>query len=229
LIFLFVFYGISSSDDVEKYRLLREECQRNPSKFDCIEMESKFLQLIKKCQKLETQKKAVICKDVKAKLCAVFPKYCVQTTKKIISTTRPTPTKSKLIRTTKTTPLIITTKTTRSIITTKTTPLIITTKTTRSIITTTTSATISNEEFVKVPIDPDELRNRGEYCVRHGKEKKCQELLNNLKTTYSSCSKKKPSSPPTKPEQLDCHSFESHMCKAFPKFPPCLKKTPKLI
>ena len=40
--------------------------------------------------------------------------------------------------------------------------------------------------------------------------------------------KKKPQGTTKKPEQIDCHSFQTHLCKAFPKFPPCIKKTPTL-
>ena len=106
--------------------------------------------------------------------------------------------------------------------------------TTPTTTTTTSSTTVSrvlvqesDEEFVQVPVQPEALRIRGEYCLRHGKEKKCQELLVNLKKTYSACQKKKveSSSPKAVEEKVDCHSFQSHLCKAFPKFPPCLQKT----
>lgn len=163
IIFLFLLIGIRSDDDIDQYHSLRDQCQRHPSTAECVQLKSKFLQLINKCQKINTKKQAVICQQIKAKLCAVFPSYCLQTT--------------------------------------------------------TTMKSISNEEFVKVPINPEELRIRGEYCIRHGKEKKCQQLLNNLKNTYSTCNKKKPS-------KIDCHSFQTHLCKAFPTFPPCLKKSP---
>ncbi|CAF3323589.1 unnamed protein product, partial [Rotaria sp. Silwood2] len=80
---------------------------------------------------------------------------------------------------------------------------------------------LTDEEFIKVPFNPDELRIRGEDCVRHGKEKKCKDLLNNLKNTYSSCSKNKSSSTTSlKTLFIDCNSFQTHLCKAFPKFPP---------
>jgi hypothetical protein len=238
LILLFILYDISYSDDSEKYVLLREQCARNPSNSECVQLKTTFLNLIQKCQNIKTQQQVNICLQVKAKLCAIFPTLCGQTTKKILATKKRTSTKSKLITTTASTKakVIITTTTKPKVITPATIKAkVITPATTKEkLITTTTtklttSETINNEEFAKVPVNPDELRTRGEYCVRHGKEKKCQELLNNLKTTYSSCGKKKAEAPPTKPEELDCHSFQTHMCVAFPKFPPCIKKTPKLI
>jgi len=227
LILLFILYDIIYSDDSEKYGLLREQCARTPSNSECIKLKTSFLNLIQKCQNIKTQQQVNICLQVKAKLCAVFPTACGQTTKKIVATKKRTSTKSKLIITTTTTAptkakLIITTTKAKLITPATTKSKLITTKVT-------TSETINNEEFAKVPVNPDELRTRGEYCVRHGKEKKCQQLLNNLKTTYSSCGKKKAEAAPTKPEELDCHSFQTHMCVAFPKFPPCIKKTPKLI
>jgi hypothetical protein len=211
-----LFIIISGDDDFEKYRPLREQCQRTPSSAECLQVKSKFLDLIKKCQKIQTQNQLVVCQEIKNKLCSIFPSICTQATTK---TTRRTSTKSKVTTTTKPTvkPKIVTT--TR--ITDK--PKIVITTDKPKL---TTGQNLNHEEFVKVPVNPDELRTRGEYCIRHGKEKKCQELLTNLKTTYTSCSKKKPQEPITKPEQLDCHSFQTHLCKAFPKFPPCIKKTP---
>jgi hypothetical protein len=204
-IFLFVLFVIIDGDDLEKYRPLREQCERNPSNSECLQLKSKFLELIKKCQKIQTENQLLVCQQVKLKLCTVFPSTCGQTTTKTTrSTTRRPTTKSKSITTTATT----------------------TTRPKPKLTITTTGQTLSNEEFVKVPVNPDDLRTRGEYCIRHGKEKKCQELLTNLKNTYSSCNKKKAPAPITKPEQLDCHSFQTHLCKAFPKFPPCIKKTP---
>ena len=185
----FIFIVVTSADDMEKYRTLREQCTRTPSNSECIKLKSKFLELIQKCQKIKTREQMIICQQVKDKLCAVFPSNCIHTT----TTRKRTISKSKSTTTTKVTP---------------------------------TSQTMTNEEFVKVPVNPEELRVRGEYCIRHGKEKKCQQLLNNLKTTYSSCNKKKSS---TTPEQIDCHSFQTHLCKAFPKFPPCIKKTSTLL
>jgi hypothetical protein len=196
---LFIFISISFSDDFEKYRELREQCTRTPSNSECLKLKSKFGEVLQKCQQINTQKQAILCQQVKNKLCAIFPTSCTQTTTTgSILTTRRRAAKPK------------------SKITTTTTT------------TTTTSQTMTNEEFIQVPVNPDELRTRGEYCVRHGKEKKCQQLLNNLKNTYSSCNKKKPQTIPIKSEQLDCHSFQTHLCKAFPKFPPCIKKTSKL-
>ena len=191
IIFLVLFIGIRSDDDMEKYHSLREQCQRHPSNVECVQLKSKFLQLIEKCQKINTKEQFAVCQQIKVKLCAVFPSYCLQTT--TTKTTRKQ-TKPKLK------PTITTTTTTVK-------PMLI------------SNRTMSNEEFVQVPVNPEELRVRGEYCIRHGKEKKCQELLNNLKTTYSSCNKKKP-------DKIDCHSFQTHLCKAFPKFPPCIKKSP---
>ncbi|CAF3042810.1 unnamed protein product [Rotaria socialis] len=219
-ILLLIALGISTSDEFEKYGLLREKCQRTPTNSDCVQLALKFSELLKKCQKIKTQEQVVICQQIKLKVCAIFPLSCSQSsTKKILSTTQQTITISKLIKTTKkaaiATAIGVKTKTT---ITATTTAAAATTKTEKT-------ETITKEEFVKVPIDPEELRVRGEYCIRNGKEKKCQELLTNLKNTYSSCSKKKPTAAPTKPEQLDCHSFQEHLCKAFPKFPPCIKKT----
>jgi hypothetical protein len=228
LILLFILYDISYSDDSEKYVLLRERCARTPANSECVELKTTFLNLIQKCQNIKTQQQINICLQVKAKLCAIFPTLCGQTTKKIVATKKRTSTKSKLITTTTKAKVITTTPTKAKLITPAPTKAkVITTTTTTTKLA--TSETINNEEFAKVPVNPDELRTRGEYCIRHGKEKKCQELLNNLKTTYSSCGKKKAEAPPTKPEELDCHSFQTHMCVAFPKFPPCIKKTPKLI
>ena len=190
----FLFFALSFANDFEKYRPLREQCARTPSNSECLKLKSKFVQLIEKCEKINTPNQAKICEQVKAKLCAIFPSTCVRATtiQTIPTTRRRTKVKSKPTKT------LITTTTTR------------------------TSQTLTNEEFVQVPVNPEELRIRGEYCIRHGKEKKCQQLLKNLKSTYSSCNKKKPQ--PTKPEQIDCHSFQTHLCKAFPKFPPCIKK-----
>ena len=199
LIFLFILFLIVYGDDMEKYRALREQCERTPSNSECLKIRSKFLQLLEKCLKIKTQQQATICQEMKLKLCAIFPSSCAQaSTKKTFPRTTRKSIKPKSIRTT--------------------------TTTTKSKVT--TVETLSNEEFVKVPVNPEELRTRGEYCIRHGKEKKCQQLLTNLKTTYSSCSQKKPQTSITKPEQLDCHSFRTHLCKAFPKFPPCIKKKP---
>ncbi|CAF1237815.1 unnamed protein product [Rotaria magnacalcarata] len=219
-ILLFIELGISTSDEFEKYGLLREKCQRTPTNSDCVQLALKFSELLKKCQKIKTQEQVVICQQIKLKVCAIFPLSCNQpSTKKILSTTQQTITISKLIKTTK--KVAIATATAAKIKTTITT----TAAAAPTEAKTEKTETITKEEFVKVPIDPEQLRVRGEYCIRNGKEKKCQELLTNLKNTYSSCSKKKPTTAPTKPEQLDCHSFQGHLCKAFPKFPPCIKKT----
>ena len=194
-----IFLPIHCQTDLEKYSALREQCARHPSNVECVQLKVKFLQLIQKCQKIQSKEQLAICQQVKLKLCAVFPSYCLQLT--TITTTKPKITKSKFKSTKKT----------------------MTTTTTTTVKTTITSTMpMANEEFVKVPVDPNELRIRGEYCVRHGKEKKCQQLLNNLKNTYSNCNKKKAT---PQPEQIDCHSFQTHLCKAFPKFPPCIKKT----
>lgn len=244
-ILLFIYYGICYSDDMEKYRLLGEQCSYTPTNPECLQLKSKFLQLIQKCQTIQTQQQFIVCQEIKLKLCAVFPTYCLTqttttsttlrtTTKAKVKKAKPKPKpkpKSKPKPKPKSKPKV--TKSSSS--TTSTTPRkkIIKAKTSSSTTTTTKlttiSETITNEEFVKVPLDPDVLRTRGEYCVRHGKEKRCHDLLNNLKTAYSSCSKKKPEKSSIKSEEIDCHSFESHMCKAFPKFPPCIKKIPKLI
>jgi hypothetical protein len=200
LISLFTLFALNTGDDLDKYYPILDKCQRTPSNSECIELKSKFLQLIKKCQKLKSQEQIILCQQVKAKLCAVFPSTCGQSVPTTKLTTRRKPTKAKVI------PTKVTTTTTAKA---------------------TTVSMQSNEEFVKVPVNPDELRIRGEYCIRHGKEIKCQQLLNNLKNVYSTCNKKKSQSAPTKPEEIDCNSFQTHLCKAFPKFPPCLKKTPK--
>jgi hypothetical protein len=222
---LIILFPITHGDDLEKYRSLREQCQRNPTNSECLNLKSKFLQLIAKCQNLLGPQQIIVCQEVKMKLCAVFPSTCAKvTTKPPTSTKQGKITKRKLVTTT-------TTEKAKPVITTPGKAKSITTTTTRKseiIITTTQSEvnpseTITNEEFVKVPINPDDLRIRGEYCVRHGKEKKCQQLLTNLKNTYSTCSKKKAE---PQPERIDCHSFQTHLCKAFPKFPPCIKKTP---
>lgn len=205
---LFVLVIIVRGDDADKYRALREQCQRTPSSSDCLQLKKKFLDLIRKCQSITTPQQLVICQEVKVKLCNIFPSACAKasaatTTKLPETTTKRKVTKKKSVAT------VITTTTTTTTST--------TTKRTADV-----TSSLSDAEFVRVPVDPEELRSRGEYCVRHGKERRCQELLTNLKTTYSTCGKKKPE---PKPEQIDCHSFQTHLCKAFPKFPPCLKKT----
>jgi hypothetical protein len=196
---------VVAADDSDKYRALREQCQRTPSKTECVQLKSKFVQLLSKCQKLQSKEQMNICRQVKEKLCSIFPSTCAQA--------KASASKSSTLSTSKSKPVVVTT--------------VSSTVQSKGVVTSTSTASSTaaqaDDEFVKVPIDPEALRTRGEYCVRHGKEKKCQELLNNLKTTYSTCKKKSPSAP-TKPEQLDCHSFQGHLCKAFPKFPPCLKK-----
>jgi hypothetical protein len=232
---LFVFISISFGDDLQKYAALREQCSLIPSNPECLKLKSKFLDVLQKCQKINTRQQDILCQQIKEKSCAVFPTTCTQattTTESTSTTQKRTKPKSKI---TTTSPLTTTTESTstarkrtkpKSKIT--TTPPPSTTTTTTTMITT-TSQIITNEEFVQVPVNPDELRTRGEYCVRHGKEKKCQQLLNNLKIAYSSCNKKKPqATTTTKPQPIDCHSFQTHLCIAFPKFPPCIKKTPTL-
>jgi hypothetical protein len=220
---LLILFTITHGDDLEKYRPLREQCQRNPTNSECLSLKSKFLQLFAKCQKLLEPQQIIVCQQVKSKLCAVFPSTCGQTTNKPANSTKQRKTTKRKLLTTTTTE--------------KAKPVITTAAKAKAITTTTTpgkseiirqsevnpSETITNEEFVKVPINPDDLRVRGEYCVRHGKEKKCQQLLTNLKNTYSTCAKKKPE---PHVEHIDCHSFQTHLCKAFPKFPPCIQKTP---
>lgn len=205
LVILFVAFLRIESEPVEKYLPLKQKCQRTPKDAQCLQLKTKFTQLLDKCLKLQSKDQVDICLQVKQKLCYIFPSTCLQATTKRVSSTK-----------------------SKSIISTLSTP----TTTTKSTISSTVSNVLSketDEEFVRVPIDPSALRTRGEYCIRHGKEKKCQDLLVNLKNTYSSCKKKKPeptTPTPTKPDQLDCHSFQTHLCQAFPKFPPCLKKTP---
>lgn len=236
LTWLFILIVIINGDEFEKYRPLREQCEKKPSNSECLQIKTKFFDIIKKCQKITTQQQLVLCRGVKDKLCAIFPSICLKpsssTTKtKAKITTKTTSTIKKISSTTKSKLIKTTTKLTikpEIIINTNTFPSKLTLTSTIKPVNTQTE-TLTNEEFVKVPVNPDELRIRGEYCVRHGKEKKCHDLLNNLKNTYSSCSKKKPSTTtkttPTKPEQLDCHSFQTHLCLAFPKFPPCTKNT----
>ncbi|UJR34334.1 hypothetical protein I4U23_021737 [Adineta vaga] len=207
----FLTIKICLSNDFEKYRPLREQCQRAPSNAECLKIKTKFLQLVQKCQSITTPQQRLLCEEVKIKLCSIFPTTCGQTTKPVVSTTKRKITKKKL------TPTTTTTTTTM-----KAKPIITTATTTTEKSKINSFDTLTNEEFAKVPFDPEELRTRGDYCIRHGKEKKCQQLLNNLKTTYSTCGKKKSE---IKPETIECHSFQTHLCKAFPKFPPCLKKT----
>lgn len=205
-ILLFIYLKLIYCDDIEKYHLLREQCSQLPTDSGCLQLKQKFIQLIQNCQIIQTQNQYLVCQQAKLRLCSVFPSYCHSiTTTTNTSTKRKTTKKSKIKK--KISKLNVTNKTTN--------PTIITTKINHLII----NKTIENEEFSKVPLDPSILRTRGEYCIRHGKEEKCQNLLNNLKTTYSTCSKKINNN-----EKLDCHSFEIHLCKAFPKFPPCLKK-----
>ncbi|CAF1170547.1 unnamed protein product [Rotaria sordida] len=207
LICLFSLFNINKCDDIDKYGRLRNKCQRTPSSRDCLELKSKFIDLIKKCENKTREEEITICQQIKIKFCAVFPSNCLQssTIKQISIKT----TKSKLIKTTKS-KLIKTTKS----------------STIKSNIS--ENSSLTNEEFSKVPFNPDELRERGEYCIRNGKEKKCQDLLNNLKKRYSSCVKNKSQTTSTttslQSQQIDCHSFQSDLCKAFPKFPPCIKK-----
>ena len=200
LIQLVIVYSIN----LEKYRLIRQQCERVPSNSECLKIKSKFFELIRKCQRIKTQQQALLCHQVKLKLCTIFPSTCRQsaTTKysQVYPTTRRTTTKRARIKTYSPRPRSSTTK-----------PKL------------PTKDQMTDEEFVKVPVDSNQLRTRGEYCVRHRREKKCQKLLNNLKNMYSSCARKKP----TKSEDLDCHSFQAHLCKAFPKFPPCLKARSK--
>ncbi|CAF1342121.1 unnamed protein product [Rotaria sp. Silwood1] len=207
LIYLFSQYSLNKCDFIDKYGRLRDKCQQNPSNRDCLQLKSKFSDLIKKCQKLTTQEQLLVCQQVKTKFCTVFPLSCIQssTTNIVLTTQKPSTTK-KLVKTTKS-KLIKTTKSS-----TITSNILI-------------NETLTDQEFIKVPFNPDELRLRGEYCIRHGKEKKCKDLLNNLKYTYASCAKNKSITTSPKPEHIDCHSFQSHLCKAFPKFPPCIKKT----
>ncbi|CAF0727168.1 unnamed protein product [Adineta steineri] len=228
LITLFIAFTTNYCQDLEKYRLLREQCEHFPSNSECVELKTKFLNLYKKCQKITTPQQRLICQEVQVKLCFLFPSACGQTTQKPTSssslakkkvTKKKLVTKPKLVETTTTTTTTTVIKP-KSVVTTKKSTIITTITTSKEKLS--INSTLSNEEFVKVPFDPDELRTRGEYCIRHGKEKKCQELLTNLKTTYSTCGKKTAT---PKPQQIDCHSFQTHLCKAFPKFPPCLKKT----
>ncbi|CAF1382567.1 unnamed protein product [Adineta ricciae] len=216
LLVFFVLINICLSNDYEKYRPLREQCQRDPSSIECSQLKSKFFQLIQKCQSITTSSQLLLCKEVQIKLCNIFPSTCSQTTLKssTISTTKRKITKKK-VSTTKST---LSTKLNKP----KSSSPTPTTTTTTMLTTMSHLDKLPDNEFVKVPVDPEELRTRGDYCLRHNKEKKCQQLLNNLKTTYSTCGKKKIN---VQPEQIDCHSFQTHLCKAFPKFPPCLKKT----
>ena len=195
------------ADDLTKYRSLREQCQRLPSTSECVKLKSKFLQLIGKCQKINTREQVLLCEQVKGKLCAVFPSTC-SSLQRTSTSTGSTAASLKPV----------TSKATKKV---------------SKVMSTTVASKEADAQFVQVPIDPELLRVRGEYCVRHGKEKKCQDLLVNLKNTYSSCKKKTTMTTTTtsehsttgKPNQLDCHSFQTHLCQAFPKFPPCLKKT----
>ncbi|CAF1243337.1 unnamed protein product, partial [Didymodactylos carnosus] len=169
-----------------------------PKISECIKLKSKFNQLLKKCKKLNN-KQQEICKEVQYKLCAVFPDECLSTSTKIPLTTK------KILK-------IITTKT----------PIISTVTAVATATATTSVVNVPSDmaEFIKVPTDPDELRRRGEYCVRHGKEQKCSKLLTNLKSKYTTCTKKPK-------EEIGCTSFQTHLCRAFPKFPPCTKMPSK--
>ncbi|CAF4367510.1 unnamed protein product [Adineta steineri] len=127
LITLFIVFTINYCEDLEKYRLLREQCLRVPSNSECLKLELKFLELDKKCQKITTSQQVLICKEVRAKLCFIFPSACGQTTQKPTSSSSPAKkkvtkkklvTKPKLVETTTTTTTTTVTKP-KSVVTTK--------------------------------------------------------------------------------------------------------------
>ncbi|CAF1519145.1 unnamed protein product, partial [Adineta steineri] len=110
LITLFIVFTTNYCQDLEKYRLLREQCEHFPSNSECVELKSKFLNLVKKCQKITTPQQRLICQEVQVKLCFLFPSACGQTTQKPTSsslakkkiTKKKTEKKPKLVETTTT-------------------------------------------------------------------------------------------------------------------------------
>lgn len=82
--------------------------------------------------------------------------------------------------------------------------------------TATKTPSVNNDpDWLFIPSDPNELKQRGDYCVAHQTEQKCRNLLNALKIRYDDCSRK----PAT---DVSCQSFKRSLCAAFPKFSPCL-------
>ncbi|CAF3051868.1 unnamed protein product, partial [Rotaria sp. Silwood2] len=162
LICLFSLYSINKCDDIDKYDRLREKCQQTPLNRDCLQVKSKFYDLIKKCQKITKEEQFNVCQQVKKKFCTVFPSSCDQSsTRKIVSTTTTTirekvSTNKKLLKPTKQ-------KFDKTTI--KSSTIIVNPSRIRSNIS--INESLTDEEFIKVPFNPDELRIRGEYCVRH--------------------------------------------------------------
>lgn len=69
--------------------------------------------------------------------------------------------------------------------------------------------------FEQIPTSADGLKSRGDYCLVRQGEEKCRLLLNAIKLRYVECSK----APRT---DAECQNFKVSLCKAFPKFSPCL-------